>query len=459
MTKLIKVRIILWIILTFQNIPSFCQTWGNVDLGVCLTDTHYFPSIQSIFLYDSKLVVSGDFNIAGTNHANSVASWNGSQWDSVGLGLGTYSIGVFAKDFCEWNGNLYAGGRFPGAFAGQPNQYIPNTQYLAKWDGNSWSSVSNVSLNFWVNAVIIYNNELYAAGRFTQVGSLPVNRIAKWNGTNWSNVGGGVTGGFGSIDCMAVYNGELYVGGDFSYAGGVLAQFIARWNGSTWNYVGSSLAALNAPPRSFVVDSVNNILLVGGPFTGAGGQPAFGVAKWDGGNWSALGNDTIIADDLEIYHNELYAASQYVYKWNGQSWVQMSTNHGNVFTLKTYNDSLYVCGEFDTLNGAQMNRIARYYAPNTTLIKEQDKNIFFNIYPNPTKKEIKVELESANPIISVISIYSIEGKLELEFEIKKLVISQNKMSLNVETLKTGIYFLELRDAEGKKLGSKKFVVE
>jgi hypothetical protein len=316
-----------------------------------------------------------------------------------------------------------------------------------------------VSLNFWVNAVIVYNNELYAAGQFTQVGSINVGRIAKWNGSNWGNVGGGVTGGFGSIDCMAVYNGELYVGGDFSYAGGIIAQFIARWNGSTWNYVGSPLSALNAPPRSFVVDSVNNALIVGGPFTGAGGQPAFGAAKWNGSNWSALGNDTIIADDLEIYHNELYAAGAWVQKWNGQSWVQISTNHGSVFTLKTYNDSLYAGGEFDTLNGVPMNRIARYYSPNTTLINQQNKNVLFKIYPNPVEKEIAIEFVSiANSGISRVCIYNIEGKMEKELDMKKQV-AKSKLSLNIEDLRTGTYILEFRDSCGNKYDSQKFVVE
>ncbi len=436
---------------------THAQVWSNVDLGVCQTDTNFATDVKSFFVYDNKLIVSGEFDKAGTTHVNNVASWNGSQWDSLGFGLGTESSGVFAKDFCEWNGDLYAGGWFPGANAGQPYQYIPNTEYLAKWDGTLWSAVSNVSLNSRVHTVIVYNNELYAAGIFTQVGSLPVHRIAKWNGTNWNNVGGGVIG-FGIIDCMAVYNGELYVGGDFGYAGGIPAQFIARWNGSVWDSVGSSLSALNAPPRSFVVDTVNNVLLVGGPFTGAGGQPAFGAAKWDGSNWSALSNDTIIADDLEIYHNELYAASQNLYKLIGQSWVQISTIHGSIFTLKTYNDTLYVGGAFDTLNGNHMNYISRYYAPNTTLIKKQDNNVFFNIYPNPTKKEITIELAAiSKDQVSAISIYDMQGKLEREIDMSTL-LSTNKLAMNIETLKSGSYIVQLRNKDGKKSCSQKFTV-
>ena len=47
-------------------------------------------------------------------------------------------------------------------------------------------------LNDRPNAVVVYNGELIAAGRFTNAGGVAANRIANWNGTVWSALGTGV---------------------------------------------------------------------------------------------------------------------------------------------------------------------------------------------------------------------------------------------------------------------------
>lgn len=239
-----------------QSAFSFAQVWSDVGGGVTRWPSPIF-NIESLGLYNNEIYASGYFDTAGTTPAANLARWNGANWDSVGLGFDK-GFGGIAFAFCEVNGLLYMGGHFVGLSTGlpPPNDIIPHTENLAKWDGANWTPVSTSTPDNYVYCMQNYNNEVYVGGNFVQVGTLGVSRIAKWNGANWSDVGGGVTGGFGIVSCMAIYKGELYVGGDFGGAGGISAHYIARWNGANWDSVGGGL---DYYVTSMVVDSIADL--------------------------------------------------------------------------------------------------------------------------------------------------------------------------------------------------------
>jgi len=69
-------------------------------------------------------------------------------------------------------------------------------------------------------------NKLYVGGKFTQAGGLPANYIASWDGTTWSDVGGG-TNNF--VYALYSLDSNLYVGGTFTQAGIISANRIAVW--------------------------------------------------------------------------------------------------------------------------------------------------------------------------------------------------------------------------------------
>jgi hypothetical protein len=79
------------------------------------------------------LYVGGAFTNAGGNaHADRIAGWNGSSWSAVSSATSQISNGaVFAIAYA--NGKVYAGGMFQNA-GGEPD-----ADYLAVWDGVSWS--------------------------------------------------------------------------------------------------------------------------------------------------------------------------------------------------------------------------------------------------------------------------------------------------------------------------------
>jgi hypothetical protein len=137
---------------------------------------------------------------------------------------------------------MYIGG--PGLIVGRSAAGPCN---IAKWDGTWWRPVGG-GVTGDVNALAVFDEDgpgpggpaLFAAGRITSAGGVPVARIARWDGSTWSPLGSGVTG---TVNALRVHDpdgagpgGEcLFVGGDSLYsAGGQVAKGLACWDGSTW---------------------------------------------------------------------------------------------------------------------------------------------------------------------------------------------------------------------------------
>ena len=116
---------------------------------------------------------------------------------------------------------------------------------------------------------------------------------------SWSPLGAGIGAGYyHSVHSFATYNGELYAGGYFFSAGGVPANNIAKWNGTNWSAVGNgtggtvySLAVYNG---ELYAGTANNII------------------RWNGTNWSAAGSVNCYGiKSLVVYNGDLYAAGNF----------------------------------------------------------------------------------------------------------------------------------------------------
>jgi hypothetical protein len=277
--------------------------------------------------------------------------------------------------------NVYIGGTFTSAGG-------VNANYIAKWNGTSWSVLGS-GMNGQCSAIAIdSSNNVYAGGSFTNAGGVNANRIAKWNGTSWSALGSGLAG-FTGVVCNAIAidsSNNVYAGGTFTNAGGISATNIAKWNGSIWSALGSGLGAGGATScNAIAIDSLNNVY-VGGSFTTSGTTTINRIAKWvptGSGSWSALGSGLLgtcnaIAIDSS---NNVYAGGSFniasginancIAKWNGSTWSALGSGlagAGAVFCNAIAIDSsnnVYAGGQFTIATNPDnsiviSNRIAKW---------------------------------------------------------------------------------------------------
>src|SRR5207253_2224941 len=119
----------------------------------------------------------------------------------------------------------------------------------------------------------------------------------------------GFPGGNQSIFDMVVFRNELYVGGLFTQGGGCAGNYIMKWDGSLWHDVGGGMDG-----TVWCLKVYNDNLYAGGPFTNAGGSTARGIARWDGVSWHPLSTDILdLVLDMAFYQNTLYVATNYRY--------------------------------------------------------------------------------------------------------------------------------------------------
>lgn len=191
---------------------------------------------------------------------------------------------------------------------------------------------------------------LYAAGRFSFAGGVAAHRVARWDGNAWSALGDGTDD---VIHALAVFddgNGPaLYAGGAFTSAGGVfLTHGIARWDGTNWSSVGNGLTSGVVDSLHVFDDGSGPALFVGGLFSTVGGVSASNIAKWDGASWSALGSglsSRVYAletfDDARGDGPALHAGGVFsgrVDKWDGTTWLAAGNISGAVYALEVFDE-------------------------------------------------------------------------------------------------------------------------
>lgn len=279
------------------------------------------------------LYAGGRFTQAGDSHASLIAKWDGFSWSALGEELADgFNDEVNALVvFDDGNGPaLYAGGRFSEAGG------VPVSSNVARWDGSSWSAVGGMSSE--VRALMVFDDGSGPA-LFVGVRSGTVQTgVLRWDGSSWTTLGAGLR----AVNALCVFDDgsgpSLYAGGWFTESGGDPMNHIARWDGNAWTPLG---AGVNRPIYSLAVfdDGGGAALYAGGGFWEAGGNPAYRIARWDGSSWSPVGDGL----DSNVYsitvfddggHIALYAGGEItmtgggdpihgIARWDGKAWSQV----------------------------------------------------------------------------------------------------------------------------------------
>lgn len=289
---------------------------------------------------DGSIYIGGDFSSMNSVGSTSyIARWDGTNFISVGGGLGGGVTGVQALAFGS-DGRLYAAGDFQNAGNGvgavrNVAVYNPTTDlWAAMGTGLTGGTLGGTSI------AIDSNNLVYVGGDFTLAGGVASTiQIAKWDGVGWSALGTGMQGASTRVAALTIgLDGFLYAGGTFTGAGGVaLTSKIARWNGSVWQSISSSI--VNSVFALAV--AIDGTIYAGGDFTTIGGVAIVGIAKYNGNAWSALGSGItsgklVNAIAIDKLGNILIGGNfptaggltlpDFFAQWTGTSWVYIDAD-------------------------------------------------------------------------------------------------------------------------------------
>lgn len=398
--------------------------------------------INSLCEYNNELYVGGSFTAIGGIVAHNIARWNGTSWNTLGLGN---FLQQDISDIIVYNENLYF-----------------TADKLYKWDGTTiqeftyFNSISQTNQPVYGKDLHVFNNELYIAPGSTYT-------FFKYNGSNFTIIPTIISGSSNTvgITCVDDYNNSLYVAG-----GGGLYKYVAgNWidcNGITTN-----------TPEIHDIETYNNELYVIGYFNSIGGLAVTNnTAKYNGSTWSNIvfpegqyifpagGNPPFGTNHLKTMNNELYLAHTFpiippisffpspLTKYNGNQWITIAQNSwGGSFQgggcSIIYNNELYCGGNF----GANFNLwppIGSYFVKLQGTGNLEDKeNLQIQIYPNPFNEIISIKGEKN--LNQPFSIFDQMGR-----EVFKGKLNGISTEVNLSSLSNGIYMLKI---EGNYLPS------
>lgn len=281
---------------------------------------------------DGSLVAAGAFTTSNGTQLDRVARLVNGGWEPVASG-----INGDVRTVAQFAGKLYAGGDFTRA-EGKPALRV------ASLNNGHWRGLLS-GIDGTVSALTKFQDRLIVSGSFSQVGGVSARRMASFDGDSWAQFG--ADAGF-SANCFTEFEGQLLAGGVFSVPGG--PSGVARFNGSTWDAMG----ALEGNVRGMHVH--NDVLYAYGYGLlrqAPGGQPYYGLAKWDGTNWvnGFPGvNRSVAVTALESFNGRLYMAGDSagtlvgVWDLSGVEPVPAAQSANSRYALKAFNGQLYIGG-------------------------------------------------------------------------------------------------------------------
>lgn len=357
-------------LLSFAALPAQCAPFwvpGSALRGVD-------GSVRSSAWWDpdgsgplgARLVFVGVFTAIADVAARRIASWDPATdtWAEVGGGANGTVHDVVALP----NGDLVVIGEFTAVGGVAANR-------IARLQAGSWSPLGT-GLGGFVPSILPWavtalpNGDLVAGGDFSSAGGLPVQRVARWDGSAWHALGSGVNGYV--ADLLPLPNGDLLAGGFFITAGGLPVGKVARWDGAAWHALGSGLdQTTNADVRQLEL-AANGDVLVAGTFSIAGGQPANGLARWNGSAWTPIqvpfGNGVSVVRELvggQLLAAPASASVQQVdqlHVGGVGGWQLLSPPFDSTIRscVVLPNGELFAFGSFTRLGDTQLRGIARW---------------------------------------------------------------------------------------------------
>ncbi len=161
--------------------------WANIgSSGITVPNTKS-GGVHALGLFNGQLIAGGVLSPPLNNIAQLITNVWQNMGDGIQLINGNNGEGIKAIQQFDQN-KLAVGGRFQEA-VNSGNLIVPNTKFIAQWNGINWSSMSTgVNTSFeGIYDLKIHCGNLYAGGLFSQIGSNPITGVAQWDpmNNNW----------------------------------------------------------------------------------------------------------------------------------------------------------------------------------------------------------------------------------------------------------------------------------
>jgi hypothetical protein len=234
--------------------------------------------IECAYVYDDLLYLGGGYTECGGGDCYMLCTYDGEIFEPL-VTDGYDGGGWRVQDITFYQGHLVAGGRFELL-----DENGESVWHLGKVS-NGWMQPFEppMTASSNVEALQVWENDLYIGGLLTPDGATNYRSIVKWDGTSYTDLStydyGDIHGPVNErITDIELYNDKLYIAGWFDQLEGQPCQGVACWDGSTWE-------CLNTETISSLWNSVSDIeiindtLYMAGDFTTIGGDTLHCIAK------------------------------------------------------------------------------------------------------------------------------------------------------------------------------------
>jgi hypothetical protein len=286
----------------------------------------------------------------------------GVTWGAVGGVQSPMRDEVYDIKISPTTGEVYFGGLFTNAIDGTGDyiiKYNPETEEFSTLgdDGNAGGALHSGDYCDGYGSTGVWSMVFDSAGILYVTGDFNIDEriydVAKWDGTSWSGVGPDNTFGIG--DCnrgrsIAIDSQDnIYVAGNFYNIGSANGDAIVKWDGENWSALGNTQIGCNetakACLRALAIGKDDSVYVGGHRVNMFGIQAADYIAKWNGTEWVALGNNgsfdgalrgvvMSLAVDVTGDEDIVYVGHDddrlrngdvvgYFIKWDGTQWTQV----------------------------------------------------------------------------------------------------------------------------------------
>lgn len=302
---------------------------------------------------------------------------------------------------------VYAGGKFTSVRKRGDDSV---RRHLVAYTGAEWKSIAQSVVatsefnEVTVDAIEIFNGDLFACGPFESIDGASVSEFAQWNGTQWKNASPI------RVDDIAVSGPFMYVATDFGAAQirygqwsvfdtgldpALMIKRIAaidssvfgqvgveafQWRNGRWAKVGTFGRTDGGTPILHDLIVINHELYAVGDFDRVYNSiflKSYGIARYDGSTWQSVGDD---GGEHEMVYALARDASGRLLAGRAGSLVRYSAANpggpagwetlgivqrdggvaGRIFAVAVHKGVVYIGGDFITV-GSTTNRIASNY--------------------------------------------------------------------------------------------------